>query len=237
MPLANGDSREPSAEARTGGFELVEGDEFWAVLLLDGPLADMSPRRAAELVKQADNYWRRWLSDLQDAGQRANVRRSAITIHLLSYGPAGSIVAAPTTSLPERIRRRLECRLSSELGPRFLAGTGGFGSLGKTRDGGHFLDWLAHRDSSTSAPLQVVYGVEGETKLTPHERPDLSGYRDSQPVRFGNHAYKQHQHDSLGYLADCILLHLQRGGDWSTEYWDSRAPLGRFCEGGMETAR
>ncbi len=228
LPLANGDSREPSAEARTGGFELVEGDEFWAVLALDGPLADMSPRRAAELVKQADNYWRRWLSDLQDAGQRANVRRSAITIHLLSYGPAGSIVAAPTTSLPERIGGdwnadyRLSWVRDSSLALGVLA------RLGKTRDGGHFLDWLAHRDSSTSAPLQVVYGVEGETKLTPHERPDLSGYRDSQPVRFGNHAYKQHQHDSLGYLADCILLHLQRGGDWSTEYWDLVRRLADF---------
>ncbi len=227
-PLPNGRSRERSAEGTTGGFELTDGEEFWAVLALDGSLADMSPPRAAGLVRQADNYWRHWLSGLQDTGQRANIRRSAITIHLLSYGPAGSVVAAPTTSLPERIGGdwnadyRLSWVRDSSLALGVLA------RLGKTRDGGRFLDWLAHRDSSTPAPLQVVYGVEGETRLTPHERTDLSGYRHSQPVRFGNHAYKQHQHDSLGYLADCILLHLEHGGDWRAEYWDLVRRLADF---------
>ena len=93
--------------------------------------------------------------------------------------------------------------------------------LGKECDGARFLNWLAQRGSSTQAPLQTVYGVEGETDFEHHQRTDLSGYRNSQPVRFGNHAYKQHQHDNLGYLADCILLHLEQEiGDWRPEYWD-----------------
>ena len=116
----------------------------------------------------------------------------------------------------------------------------------------HWAFWLAWTKLATGAifstgwligirplpaPLQVVYGVEGETELTPHERTDLSGYRHSQPVRFGNHAYKQHQHDSLGYLADCILLHLEQGGDWRPEYWELVRRSGRFCERDLETAR
>lgn len=219
QPIANGEARARSAKEAVGRFELSAGNEFWAVFALDESPAEMSPTRAAGLVRQADDYWRRWLSDLQFADRRPNVRRSAIMIHLLTYGPAGSLVAAPTTSLPERIGGdwNADYRLSWVRDASLALGI--LARLGKTSDGSHFIDWLAHRDSSTKAPLQVVYGVEGQTEPTPHERTDLNGYRHSQPVRFGNHAYKQHQHDSLGYLADCMLLHLDAGGDWRPEYW------------------
>ena len=64
------------AEAATGCFELPMGNELWAVMVPDGTPIEMSALRADGLVRQADDYWRRWLSDLQYAGRRVNVRRS-----------------------------------------------------------------------------------------------------------------------------------------------------------------
>jgi GH15 family glucan-1,4-alpha-glucosidase len=69
-------------------------------------------------------------------------------------------------------------------------------------------------------PLQVVYGIRGETKLRQQERKDLEGYRGSKPVRLGNRAWKQDQHGSLGYLLDCMHVYLQGGGAWRPEFWD-----------------
>jgi GH15 family glucan-1,4-alpha-glucosidase len=68
-------------------------------------------------------------------------------------------------------------------------------------------------------PLQVVYRVDGGTDLTPHARNDLAGYRGSRPVRFGNGAFSQRQIDCFGYLADCAVIYLDKGGRWAPEYW------------------
>ena len=206
------------SDERAAQFELGSGDEIWTVLALEPWPHQMSVQNAAERMQRSDSYWRQWVREIDSRG-RPGVRRSAALIHLLSYGPAGSIVAAPTTSLPERIGSdwNADYRLSWVRDTSLALGI--LADLDKTKDGTHYLDWLMGLGSSTRAPLQVVYGVQGETELTPHERTDLFGYRHSQPVRFGNHAYKQQQHDSLGYLADCILRHLELGGEWRPEFW------------------
>ncbi len=210
-----------AGDAVTGTFTLTSGDEFWAVLAWHEQPALWSVERARSALAAAVGYWRDWVQDLTYTGPRKEqVRRSALTVHLLSFAPSGSLVAAPTTSLPERIGgdRNYDYRFAwvrdASLSMASLA------LLGDTDAAQAYMDWLAQLDSVTDAPLQVAYGIDGRTKLTQHERTGVAGYRGSLPVRFGNHAYAQRQLDSLGYLADCALIYLQHGGTWKSAYWE-----------------
>jgi GH15 family glucan-1,4-alpha-glucosidase len=92
--------------------------------------------------------------------------------------------------------------------------------LGDTDTATHYLDWLVSLRSLTDMPLQVVYDLGGGLDLTEHERRDITGYRGSLPVREGNRAYQQYQRGALGYLVDCVALHLRAGGVWHEPYWD-----------------
>lgn len=202
-------------------FELQNGEEFWSVLTVGEQTADWSVARARTAREEAERYWEQWVGRLSWTGPRPRqVRRSALLVHLLSYAPAGSVVAAPTTSLPERVGGgwnadyRLTWVRDASLSLGILA------LVGNTEEGGQYLDWLAKLVSPTGAPLQVLYGVRGEKEPVQHERKDVYGYRGSLPIRFGNHAYQQHQHDTLGYLLDCLYLHLQQRGRWRHEFWE-----------------
>ena len=204
----------------TATFTLRAGETAWTVLALDEAPANWTVERARTTIQAAATYWRQWIADLSYTGPRGDmVRRSALTVHLLSYAPTGSLVAAPTTSLPERIGgdRNYDYRYAwvrdASLSLAALA------MVGNTQAAERYMDWLAGLDSSTDSPLQVVYGIRGATDLTQRECPEIAGYRDSRPVRIGNHAYSQRQLDSLGYLAECALIYVQQGGPWREEYW------------------
>ncbi|MBW3633951.1 MAG: glycoside hydrolase family 15 protein, partial [Chloroflexi bacterium] len=173
-----------------------------------------------EMLTKSIHYWETWTRDLTYTGPRGHrMRRTAQTVHLLSYAPTGSLVAAPTTSLPERIGgdRNYDYRFAwvrdASLSLAILS------LLGDRETARRYMDWLANLGSSTDSPLQVVYRVTGGTDLTQQERRDRAGYRESLPVRIGNHAFDQRQLDSLGYLADCALIYLKQGGDWREAYW------------------
>jgi len=206
------------AEARV---RLQAGEAIWAVLSFGESPEAWSLGRAEDELDGAAHYWRQWMGRLTYTGPRADwIRRSALTIHLLTYAPAGSVVAAPTTSLPERVGgdRNYDYRyswvrdVSTALAKMSL--------LGETRTAQRFMDWLVGLGSATDSPLQIAYGIRGEIEVAESERTDLTGYRSSLPVRFGNRAAVQRQHDSLGFFVDCVLIYLQQGGDWRDEYWD-----------------
>jgi GH15 family glucan-1,4-alpha-glucosidase len=201
-------------------FSLQQGEELWAVLALDETPADWTLDRARETLAATVTYWRDWLRNITYSGPRIErMRRSALTIHLLGYAPDGSLVAAPTASLPERLGgdRNYDYRFSWIRDASLSLG--GLSLLGDTKTAGRYIEWLAGLDSSTDAPLQVAYHVSGADKLAQRERPDLDGYRGSRPVQFGNQAATQRQLGSFGYLADCVWLHLCEGGDWNDDYW------------------
>ena len=205
--------------AQIGG-RLGGGTDVWAVMGLNEVPARWSAERAAEALAETAEYWHEWQQELSFDGPRAeSVRRSAQTIHLLSYAPAGSLVAAPTTSLPERIGgdRNYDYRYAWIRDASLSLG--GLSMLGDTQAARRYMDWLGSLGSSTDSPLQVVYRVCGCTDLTEHRRDDLAGYRGSRPIRRGNRAFQQRQLDSLGYLAHCIALYLDQGGYWCDTYW------------------
>jgi len=202
-------------------LELKEGEAFWCVLACGHRAADWTEKKAAEAMAEADDYWKAWASNLSYKGPRqAMVRRSGILVHQFGYAPVGSHVAAPTTSLPERIGGdwnsdyRLSWVRDTSLSLEVLT------RLGAKEDAKRYLEWLSKLLSSEDPPLQTVYGIHGEKELRQDERKDVDGYRGAKPVRLGNRAYKQDQHGSMGFLVGCIQVYLELGGDWRPEFWE-----------------
>jgi GH15 family glucan-1,4-alpha-glucosidase len=200
-------------------FRLAAGEEFWAILGLRDDLA-WNLAKAREALEATIRYWQDFASRYRYQGPRKDgITRSALAIELLSFAPTGAIAAAATSSLPERIRgdRNYDYRYAWVRDASMAVAT--LAVLGDLDSAERYLSWLARLDSSTEMPLQVLYRVDGDTDVEEHARAELAGYRGSRPVRFGNRAYRQRQIDSLGYLADCALIYLDRGGRWAPKYW------------------
>jgi GH15 family glucan-1,4-alpha-glucosidase len=214
FPLENGTDRVNST------FQLKEGDEAWVVMALDEDPALWNLPAARGAFESTREYWHTWVKNLVYTGPRGNVvRRSAMTLHLLSYAPTGASVAAPTTSLPERLGgdRNYDYRFAwvrdASLSLSILS------LLGKTQASWRYLEWLSGVSSSTDAPIQVVYKIEGSTELDQKALTGVAGYRQSSPVLVGNRAYKQRQLDSFGYLVECCLTYVEQGCSWEEKYW------------------
>ena len=211
---------EPASDGITASFALTAGEEFWAILgLADNPAA-WNPQVAEEALQATLRHWRELSGRYNYRGPRRDrVIRSALAIELLSFVPTGALVAAATSSLPERIGgdRNYDYRYAWIRDASMAIAT--LSVLGDVESAERYLSWLSRLGSSTEMPLQVLYRVDGGTGIEERSRDDLAGYRHSPPVRFGNHAYRQRQIDCFGYLADCAVIYLDRGGRWAPEHW------------------
>ncbi len=211
---------ETDDEGAWGEFNLSPGDEAWAMVGLDETPADWTVARCGELHGRTNGYWRDWCAELHPFAQTDDtLRRCAITVHLLAHAPNEAVVAAATTSLPERIggSRNYDYRYTwvrdASLSAAFLA------TMGQAREVARYFDWLCDLDSESDAPLQVCYRTNGQTRLEEREVPGVAGYLGSQPVHFGNRAFKQRQLGSLGWFADSALIFLEAGGEWKPKFW------------------
>lgn len=205
---------------RRASFSLAAGDEFWAILGLGCDPATWNAENAREALQAIIGHWRDLSSRYCYQGQRKDaVIRSALATELLSFAPTGALAAAATTSLPEQIGgdRNYDYRYAWIRDASMAIAT--LSVLGDVVSAERYLSWLSRLDSSTEMPLQVLYRVDGGTDIAERERDDIAGYCSSRPVRFGNNAYRQRQIGSFGYLADCAVIYLLRGGRWAPEYW------------------
>ena len=160
---------------------------------------------AIERIDRALAWWRSWSRRATyDGPDRDAVIRGALAVKLMSYAPSGAIVAAPTTSLPERIGGSLNwdyryCWLrDAAFTSRALL------SLGFAEDASAFGSWLLHATRLTSPELRVLYDVYGNAPHTERELAMLDGFCGSRPVRTGNAARGQLQIDVYGEVIDAI---------------------------------
>jgi GH15 family glucan-1,4-alpha-glucosidase len=198
-------------------IELNAGEEICAVLESGSKGHGWSSEGVRDALDKSRGYWSEWLKQLRHA--ESGIRRSAMMVHLLTYAPEGSAVAAATTSVPERIggEWNADYRLSWVRDTSLALGM--LERLGDWAETERYLGWLSRQRSSFGQPLRVLYGIRGEKRKKQRKIKVATGYRESRPVRVGNHAYNQFQIGSLGFLADCIWLYLQEGGQWRDDYW------------------
>ena len=153
------------------------------------------------------HHWQHWLARgrFPDHPWRAYLERSALTLKGLTYAPSGAVIAALTTSLPETPggERNWDYRYSWIRDSTFALW--GLYTLGFDWEANDFIYFIA--DVAQKADLQIMYGIGGERDLTERTLDHLHGYEGARPVRVGNAAYNQRQHDMWGAMLDSVYLH------------------------------
>jgi GH15 family glucan-1,4-alpha-glucosidase len=179
-------------------FSFTFSEEGPAVL---PPLGD----DAHERLKLTADWWRDWISHSNYRGKyERHVTRSALALKLMSYAPSGAIVAAPTTSLPERLGSYMnwDYRFAWLRDAAFTVHT--LFGLGYKEDAEAFVNWLLHATNLTRPELRVTYDVFGERPIRERELEHFAGYRGSRPVRIGNAASEQTQLDIYGEVVEAV---------------------------------
>jgi len=182
-----------------------------------------APIDGNRLMNETLAFWREWLSHCKYEGRwREIVLRSALTLKLLTHLPTGAIVAAPTCSLPEEIGgvRNWDYRYTWIRDGAFTVFS--LVRLGFPDEATAFMEWLSrriHEGAGAQGPLNTMYSIDGVSDLPETTLDNLSGYRDSRPVRVGNAASGQLQLDIYGEMMDAIYLYDKHVSPISYDLW------------------
>jgi GH15 family glucan-1,4-alpha-glucosidase len=205
-------------------FEVGAGETIPFVLTY-GPshLPLPEPIDPAQALQDTEDFWIDWCSHcIYQDGHRDLVMRSLITLKALTYGPTGGIVAAPTTSLPEKLggMRNWDYRFCWLRDATFTLLA--LMNSGYTEEASAWHNWLLRAVAGAPDNMQIMYGIMGQRRLLEWEAGWLPGYEGAQPVRVGNAAHDQLQLDVYGELID--VFHQSRvaklkldDGSWALE--------------------
>jgi GH15 family glucan-1,4-alpha-glucosidase len=205
-------------------FTVAPGDEV-SFVLTHSPshLPPPKPVDVARAYDDTEQFWTAWSGKCSIPGRWTEaVTRSLITLRALIYAPTGGIVAAVTTSLPERIGggRNWDYRYCWLRDATFTLLA--LMDAGYYEEAANWREWLVRALAGAPAQAQTLYGLAGERRLTEWEVPWLPGFEHSRPVRIGNAAALQSQLDIYGEVADAFY-HARRGGlapvaiDWAVQ--------------------
>jgi GH15 family glucan-1,4-alpha-glucosidase len=173
------------------------------------PPADVDPEQA---LTDTEAFWLDWASSSSYHGDyHDEVHQSLLVLKALTYAPTGGIVAAPTTSLPERIGgvrnwdyrfcwlRDAALTLISML------------NAGYRDEALAWFEWLLRAVAGDPGEVQIMYGIGGERRLDERELDWLPGFDGSRPARIGNAASTQLQLDVYGELLDAAYQTVKHG--------------------------
>jgi GH15 family glucan-1,4-alpha-glucosidase len=226
VPLQRTDHR------ASGSFSLKEGDVVFLSLSYSEESPTVLPalgKGCEEAVERSIHWWQQWTARAKYEGPyREAVTRSALALKSLCYAPSGAVVAAATTSLPERIGSHHNwdyrfCWLrDASLTIRSLLG------LGYIDEAESFLTWLLHGTRLTYPKVMVMYTVFGRKSPPEYELPQLTGYCGSRPVRIGNGARDQLQLDIYGEVVESTAQYADYMGGFDLTTQRALIGLGKY---------
>jgi len=187
-------------------FEVKAGDSVPFVLTY-GPshLKVPAPINPDHALKDTEEFWSEWSGRCTYKGEHRDVvMRSLITLKALTYAPSGGIVAAPTTSLPEKLggSRNWDYRFCWLRDATFTLLV--LMNSGYTEEARAWHNWLLRAVAGSPGEMQIMYGIMGQRRLLEWEADWLPGYGGALPVRVGNAAHAQLQLDVYGELIDAF---------------------------------
>jgi GH15 family glucan-1,4-alpha-glucosidase len=195
-----------------GRPRITAGEERLLVMAYSeqGPAVFPPLGKMGGVIEETNAYWQRWAQRVIYDGPA--VVRSALALKLLTYAPSGAVVAAPTTSLPERpgAAYNWDYRFCWLRDASYTMNA--LVRLGMHDEAYAFLQWLLHATRQTRPRLQVMYSVLGKPALPEQELDHLSGYNGSRPVRTGNAAHSQLQLDVYGEVINAARIFNQNAG-------------------------
>ena len=205
----------------TGRTMMKEGDTLFAALSWSEHRPPQSYDEAYERLVWTAHHWQHWLDhgEFPDHPWRTFLQRSALTLKGLSFAPTGAFMAAATTSLPETPggERNWDYRYTWIRDSTFALW--GMYTLGFDWEANDFFYFIADVAEAEEGQLQIMYGVDGEAELVEETLDHLSGYEGAKPVRVGNGAYNQEQHDVWGAVLDSVYLHTKSRDHLPERIW------------------
>ncbi|WP_407659280.1 glycoside hydrolase family 15 protein [Jiangella rhizosphaerae] len=204
--------------------DLRQGDRLDLVLSW-GRLHRHHPLDAEARLRETVDAWRRWMPGFHyDGPEPAMVRRAVITLKLCDHWANGSLVAAPTSSLPAPVGgiRNWDYRYTWVRDAAFAVFA--LRRIGFVNEADAFLGWVLDAFERSGQP-RIMYTLEGDRIPDEWEDDELEGYRRSAPVRWGNGAADQRQHDVYGEVLDCADQWVKAGGRLDPALWDGLSTI------------
>ena len=204
----------------TARHRMKEGEAIYCALYWSEHPPPQDVEEAQARLVWTAHHWQHWLDrgHFPDHPWRTHLQRSALTLKGLTYAPTGALLAAATTSLPEAPHgeRNWDYRYSWIRDSTFMLWA--LYTLGFDWEANDFFYFIADVAGGKD-DLQVMYGLGGERDLEEKELDHLSGYEGARPVRIGNDAYRQNQHDVWGALLDSVYLHTSSRDSLDERVW------------------
>jgi GH15 family glucan-1,4-alpha-glucosidase len=208
-------------------FDVAEGEQVGFDLAWQASHEGAPPEcDVAGAIRDTTEWWEAWSARCRYEGPWKDVvLRSLITLKAMTYAPTGGIVAAPTTSLPERLGGvrnwdyRL-CWLRDATFTLYALMMGGYVDEARA-----WREWLLRAVAGNPDQIQIMYGLAGERRLTELTLAWLPGYEGSAPVRIGNAAHHQFQLDIFGEVMDALHVARREGLPSDDDAWSVQQKL------------